>query len=120
MKYLFILSAAAALCGCAGRRYGEPAGGTGPFVNTVAIFQAHRTALNQAGDDYRCEEAVNKAGRTMARDERLSDSDLRNEAERYERLGGQKAYPTPGTACAELGFREALRAALKARGGKKK
>lgn len=120
MKYLFILSAAAALAGCAGTRDGGLAGGTGPFVNTVAIFQAHRTALNQAGDDYRCEEAVNKAGREISRDERVSDNDLRNELERYEKLGAKAEYPSPGTACAELGFREALRAALKARGGRKK
>lgn len=119
MRYFLIISAvAAALAGCAGRYAGEPAGGTGPFVNKVAIFQAHRTALNQAGDDYRCEEAVIKARREMARDGRLSDGELRTELEYSEKAGGKTPYPSPGTACAVLGFQEALRGALEDRGKK--
>jgi len=80
-----------------------------------AAIRAYKRELSEAGDRDKCEEAVNRVGRAMEIDARLSDVEIQAEIDLWERVKGPMPYPTPGTACALFGFQEAAHAALNER-----
>ena len=77
-----------------------------------AALLGYKRELHQAGDRNQCEEAVQRVGRAMATDTRLSDSAIQAEIDRYEKVKGPMPYPSPSTACALFGFQKAAHAAL--------
>jgi len=109
MRYgVLIFIAAFALAGCAGERRAE------------TIFRSHKSDLNEAGELYRCEEAVKEIRRKLAKDRRLADADLKDELSSLESVKETMPYPSPGAACSVFGYPQALRGAIEDRRGKKK
>ncbi len=116
MRYgVLIFIAAFALAGCAGERRAD-----GPFLGKETIFRSHKSDLNEAGELYRCEEAVKEIRRKLAKDRRLADADLKDELSSLESVKETMPYPSPGAACSVFGYPQALRGAIEDRRGKKK
>ena len=82
---------------------------------TEKAILAYKHELSEAGDRDKCAAAVERVGRAMADDSRLSDADIQAEIDGYEKAKGPMPYPSPGTACALFGFQEAAHAALQQR-----
>jgi len=58
---------------------------------------AYKYELSEAGDRDKCKAAVQRVGRAMAIDSRLSDADIQAEIDGYEKAKGPMPYPSPGT-----------------------
>lgn len=79
------------------------------------VFRDYKLALDEAGDKGKCDEAVKRVTRKMSQDGRLSDADIQEEIDLWERVKGSMPYPTPGTACSIFGFQRAAHGALEDR-----
>jgi len=86
-----------------------------PLSATEKAILAYKNQLYEAGDRDKCEAAVERVGRAMAVDSRLSDASIQAEIDLYEKVKGPMPYPSPGTACGLFGFQEAAHAALQQR-----
>jgi hypothetical protein len=81
-----------------------------------ATIRAYKRELYDAGGDRdKCMAAVERVGRAMAVDSRLSDASIQAEIDLYEKHKGPIPYPTPESACTLFGFQEAAHAALQQR-----
>jgi hypothetical protein len=89
-----------------------------PLSATEKAILAYKYQLSDAGDGDKCNAAVERVGRAMTVDSRLSDASIQAEIDLYEKHKGPMPYPSPGTACALFGFQEAAHAALQQRGRK--
>lgn len=73
--------------------------------------------LHRAGDERRCDPAVQRVRKVLAEDRRLTDADLLAAKDARDYRGkGSMPYPSPGTACAIFGIYQALEGALADRG----
>jgi hypothetical protein len=86
-----------------------------PLSATEKAILVYEYELSDAGDRHECKAAVERVGRAMAIDSRLSDASIQAEIDGYERARGPMPYPSPGTACMLFGFQEAAHAALQQR-----
>jgi hypothetical protein len=94
-----------------------------PLSAAEKAILAYKYELSDAGDretgaswiNGPCEAAVERVGRAMAIDSRLSDASIQAEIDLYEKVKGPMPYPTTGTACALFGFQDAAHAALQQR-----
>jgi hypothetical protein len=82
---------------------------------TILTYKYELADAGAAGKRDQCNAAIERVGRAMAIDPRLSDASIQAEIDGYKRRTGPMPYPSPAAACMLFGFQEAAHAALQQR-----
>ena len=90
----------------------QPAAAKAILASKSELFDAGNRDTGESWIHSRCAAAVQRVGRAMASDSRLSTASIQAEIDLYEKTKGPIPYPSEGTACALFGFQEAAHVAL--------
>lgn len=77
-----------------------------------SVLTHYKKQLDEAGARGDCDAEVARVRAALKQDPRVTDQDLQQAIDQFEKVKGPMPYPSPATACAVFGFQKAARGAV--------